>query len=77
MYKLSILFLRFLICKNATFNIIYLLAKKYLYQCRCKSTFPDIAAYKLQLQKLINTEKGICVMNNQMDIYLGRWGDFI
>ena len=61
----------------ATFNIIYLLAKKYLYQCRCKSTFPDIAAYKLQLQKLINTEKGICVMNNQMDIYLGRWGDFI
>ena len=52
----------------ATFNIIYLLANKYLYQCRCKSTFPDIDTYKLPLTNLIDTEKGICVMNNQLDI---------
>ena len=50
------------------FNLIYLLAKKYLYQCRCSVTFPGIETFKSQLYNLIETERGIYIMK----INLGR-----
>jgi hypothetical protein len=56
-------------------NVIYLLAKKYLYQCRCRGTFPRIETFIAQLHNLIDTEKGIYVMKNQYDRYLNRWGE--
>ena len=59
----------------ARFTIIYLLAKKYLYQCRCNNTFPVMKIYLIQLRNLIDIEKGIYTMNNMYDKYLDRWGE--
>jgi DNA polymerase I-like protein with 3'-5' exonuclease and polymerase domains len=56
-------------------NVIYLLAKQYIYKCRCRETFPTIQQYILQLGNLLEIEKYTYTLKGQYTIYLVRWGE--
>ena len=59
----------------APINVIYLLAKKYLYQCRCRNQFPTLQYFKKHLECHLQTEKDIYVSKNKYASYLERWGN--
>ena len=61
----------------SSFNTIYLLAKKYLYECRCRNTFPTIQNYTQKLEKYIEMEQGVYVLNDQLSVFLDRWGETV
>ena len=58
-------------------NHILLIAKKYIYSCRCNKVKPSIIAFKAQVKKIYQLEEKIAQFNNKWPIHQKKWGRYI
>ena len=58
-------------------NHILLIAKKYIYSCRCNKAKPSIIAFKAQVKKIYQLEEKIAQFNNKWPIHQKKWGKYI
>ena len=65
-------------CEDEIFiNHVLLVAKQYLYSCRCKSTFPLIKVFKARLRKIETLELEVAKSKNKLPNYTAKWGKFL
>ena len=65
-------------CEDEIFiNHALLVAKQYLYSCRCKSTFPLIKVFKARLRKIETLELEVAKSKNKLPNYTAKWGKFL
>jgi len=58
-------------------NTIYMLAKRYIYNCSYKQEFPNIESFIIFFFDYIRVEKNIAVRNNRMTEFLEKWNDLL
>lgn len=58
-------------------NFIILLAKYFIFKCKCNIILPTINSFNSYLRKTIKIEETIAFMKNKMDIFNLKWNDFI
>ena len=58
-------------------NHILLIAKKFIYSCRCNKVKPSIIAFKPQVKKIYQLEEKIAQFNNKWPIHQKKWGKYI
>ena len=58
-------------------NHILLIAKKYIYSCRCNKAKVSIIAFKAQVKKIYQLEEKIAQFNNKWPIHQKKWGKYI
>ena len=59
------------------FNHVLLIAKQYLYSCRCKNTYPLINVFTARLKKIQNLELVIAKSKNKLSDHTAKWGKFL
>ena len=65
-------------CEDELFvNHVLLIAKQYLYSCRCKNTFPLINVFTARLKKSQNLELVIAKSKNKLSDPTAKWGKFL
>ena len=64
-------------CEDELFvNHVLLIAKQYLYFCRCRKTSPIFKAFMSRLGKIQNLELVIAKSKNRLSLYTAKWGKF-
>jgi len=64
-------------CEDELFvNHVLLIAKQYLYFCRCRKTFPICKVFMSRLRKIQNLELIIAKSKNKLSPYTAKWGNF-
>ena len=64
-------------CEDELFvNHVLLIAKQYLYFCRCRKTFPIFKVFMSRLRKIQNLELVIAKSKNELSLYTAKWGNF-
>ena len=64
-------------CKDELFvNHVLLIAKQYLYSCRCRKPFPIFKVFMSRLRKIQNLELVIAKSKNKLSFYVAKWGNF-
>ena len=62
-------------CKDELFvNHVLLIAKQYLYFCRCRKTFRIFKVFMSRLRKIQNLELVIAKSKNMLALYTAKWG---
>ena len=65
-------------CEDELFvNHVLLIAKQYLYSCRCKNTYPLINVFTARLKKIQNLELVIAKSKNKLSEHTAKWGKFL
>lgn len=65
-------------CKDELFvNHVPLIAKQYLYSCRCNNTYPLINVFTARLKKIQNLELVIAKSKNKLFDHTAKWGKFV
>ena len=64
-------------CEDELFvNHVLLIAKQYLYFCRCRKTFPIFKVFMSRLRKIQNLELVIAKSKNKLSLYIAKRGNF-
>ena len=58
-------------------NHILLIAKKYIYSCRCTKTTPSIIVLDARIKMIHRLEMMIAKSCNKLPIHLKKWGKYI
>lgn len=65
-------------CKMSFFvNHVILIAKHYLYSCRCKNTYPLVNVFTARLKKDQDLELLIAKSKNNLSNHTAKWGKFL
>ena len=57
----------------AIFNLVFLIAKKYIYDCKCINSKPNIYLFKYKLKSYYEAEKLIALENNRTEEFDLKW----
>jgi len=61
-------------CEDELFvNHVLLIAKQFLYSCRCKHTYPLINVFIARLKKIQNFELVIAKSKNKLSDHTAKW----
>ena len=64
-------------CEDELFvNHVLLIAKQYLYSCRCRKTFPIFRVLMSRLRKIQSLELVIAKSKNKLSFHTAKWGKF-
>ena len=64
-------------CEDELFvNRVLLIAKQYLYFCRCRKTFPIFKVFMSRLRNIQNLELVISKSKNKLSLYTAKEGNF-
>ena len=64
-------------CEDELFvNLLILIAKQYLYFCRCRKTFPIFKVFISRLKKIQNLELVIAKSKSKLSLYTAKWSKF-
>ena len=63
-------------CEEELFVNVLLIAKQYLYSCRCRKTFPIIKVFMSGLKKIQNLELVTAKSKNKLSFHTLKWGKF-
>ena len=58
-------------------NVVYLIAKEFLYKCLYSDIFPSVPTFHYFLMDYICTERHIALRKQQLDIFLETWSLFL
>jgi len=58
-------------------NHILLIAKKYIYSCRCNKTTPSIIVSNARIKMIHSLEMMVAKSCNKLPIHLKKWGKYI
>ena len=58
-------------------NHILLIAKKYVYSCRCNKTKPSIAVLNAKIKMIYQLEMMVAKSRNQLSIHFKKWGEYV
>ena len=58
-------------------NHILLIAKKYIYSCRCNKTKPSIIVLNARIKVIHQLEMMVAKSCNKLPIHLKKWGKYI
>ena len=65
-------------CKRDLFvNHILLIAKKYIYSCRCNKTKPSIIVLNARIKMIYRFELMVAKCCNKLPIHFEKWGKYI
>ena len=65
-------------CKRDLFvNHILLIAKKYIYSCRCNKTKPSIVVLNPRIKIIYQLEMMVAKSRNKLPIHLKKWSEYI
>lgn len=57
-------------------NHILLIAKKYIYSCRCNKTKPSIMVLIARIKMIHQLEMMVAKSRNKLSFHLKKWGKF-
>lgn len=57
-------------------SFIILLAKYFIFKCKCNATIPTLDAFNLYLKATKKIEETIATMKNKLDVYNLKWNDY-
>ncbi len=60
-------------CKNRLVNLVYLVAKQYIYACRCRGTFPHLIEYINRLKDIRDSELYTAKYGKKYNEYQQFW----
>lgn len=63
--------------KHILINFIILLAKYFIFKCKCNTTQPAIHNFHTYLNQTIKIEETIASIRNKLDFFHSKWDDFI
>ena len=55
---------------------LFVIAKQYLYSCRCQEVIPNFNHLMERIKEVISIEKYIAVKKNKLDIHNRKWASF-
>ena len=58
-------------------NHILLIAKKYIYSCRCNKTKPSIVVLNARIKMIYQLEMMVAKSRHKLPIHLKKWGKYI
>jgi len=65
-------------CEDEFFvNHVILIAKHYLFSCRCKNTYPLVNVFTARLKKIQDLELLIAKSKSNLSNYTAKWGKFL
>ena len=64
-------------CKFFFVNHILLIAKKYIYSCRCNKTKPSITILNAKIKMIYQLEMMVAKSINKLPTHLRKWGNYI
>ena len=64
-------------CKYLFVNHILLIAKKYIYSCRCNKTKPSITILNAKIKMIYQLEMMVAKSINKLPTHLRKWGNYI
>ena len=64
-------------CEDELFvNHVLLIAKQYLFSCRCRKTFPIFKVFMSRLREIQNLELVITKSKNKLSLHTAKWAKF-
>ena len=65
-------------CEDEIFvNHVLMIAKQYLYSCRCKNKSPLIKVFNARIRKIEFLELEVAKSKNKLPDYTAKWGKFL
>ena len=65
-------------CEDEIFvNHVLMIAKQYLYSCRCKNKSPLIKVFNARIRKIEILELEVAKSKNKLPDYTAKWGKFL
>ena len=65
-------------CEDEIFvNHVLMIAKQYLYSCRCKNKSPLIKVFNARIRKIEILELEVAKSKNKVPDYTAKWGKFL
>ena len=61
---------------NCEDKFLSIVAKQYLYSCRCRKTFPIVKVFMTRLRKIQNLELVIAKSKSKLSFHTEKWGKF-
>ncbi len=60
-------------CGLDLFNMVYLIAKRFIYKCKYEGTFPSLTSFMPYLRRIVTMEKSIAIRNNKYVTFMDKW----
>jgi hypothetical protein len=55
-------------------DMIFLVAKQYIYSCKHEETYPKMHVFEKKIYNIKNIERDIAIKNNKLQNFLTKWG---